>query len=129
MKKGFTLLELIIVVIILGILVSIAIPQFTGTRLRAYSAEALNVLGALRSSEIRYYEQWGGYATSSSLLDVTPTALRYHGTLTYGTSAANLASMVLNSTLGNYTLQISNAGTIACSSTGDACTRLGYPAP
>ena len=54
-KRGFTLLELMIVVIVIGILASIAIPQYVHTIERARGAEALVNLGSIRGSMQRYW--------------------------------------------------------------------------
>lgn len=56
-SSGFTLLELLMVVIIIAILASIALPQFLRVAERARASEALAILGAMRSSEIRYKAQ------------------------------------------------------------------------
>ena len=45
--KGFTLIEIIIVVVILGVLASIALPRLTGQINKARAAEAFNALGML----------------------------------------------------------------------------------
>lgn len=47
-NKGFTLVELVIVLVILAILVGIALPTFMGVRDRAYRAEALQILDELK---------------------------------------------------------------------------------
>jgi type IV pilus assembly protein PilA len=44
-KKGFTLLELIITCAIIGVLASIAIPQFTAYRQKGYNSTAATDLG------------------------------------------------------------------------------------
>ena len=54
-QKGFTLLELLIVVIIIGILASIAMPQYMKTIERAKTAEALTNLATLRGAMERYW--------------------------------------------------------------------------
>ena len=55
--KGFTLLELLMVVIIIAILASIALPQYLRVSERSRASEALTVLGATRASELRFKAQ------------------------------------------------------------------------
>jgi len=52
-KSGFTLLEIIIVIIIVGVLASLALPRFFSTIEYSRSTEALNALGVVRKSILR----------------------------------------------------------------------------
>ena len=53
-KVGFTLLELLMVVVIIAILASIALPQYIRAAEKARATEALTALGAIRQAEFRY---------------------------------------------------------------------------
>jgi len=54
-KKGFTLLELIIVVVIIGALAAISIPQFYSYKARGYDAVATNVLKSAAIAQEGYF--------------------------------------------------------------------------
>lgn len=71
MKKGFTLIEVLIVVIILGILATLALPQFSKMTKRALLAEAWSGLGGIRTAQALYYMDKNFYATTLSNLDFT----------------------------------------------------------
>ena len=69
-RQGFTLVELVVVLVILAILVGIALPTFMGARGRAYRAEALQAMGDIKAMGWSYRIQhgnetfagWGGKA-------------------------------------------------------------------
>ena len=63
-KDGFTLVELLIVVIILAILASIVVPQFTATTDDAREAALETTLGNMRSALDLYYQQHGEYPSA-----------------------------------------------------------------
>ena len=67
MKKGFTLVELIIVVIIVGILASIGLTQYNKVVEKSRAAEARMVLGTLRSAEFAEMSENGAYQTVANL--------------------------------------------------------------
>ena len=56
-KKGFTLLELLIVVVVLAVLAGLALPQYLKTVGRAKEAEGWQTLASVRSAIIRYYSE------------------------------------------------------------------------
>jgi len=60
-EKGFTLVELMIVVAIIGILAAIAIPQFTKYRSRAQNSAALSDARNLSTDLEGHYAEWMMY--------------------------------------------------------------------
>ncbi len=68
--RGFTLLELLMVVIIIAILASIALPQYMRVAERSRASEALTILAAVRSSELRYKAQNPASTYTTTLTDL-----------------------------------------------------------
>ncbi len=70
MKKGFTLLELIVVIIIIGVLATLGFTQYTRMVERGRTAEARTMLGQIRSAQVAYYQEYGSYAAATTNLVV-----------------------------------------------------------
>ena len=63
--RGFTLIELMIVVAIIGILASIAIPSYQDYTIRAQVAEALSLVGELKPSIRDFYKERGVFPANN----------------------------------------------------------------
>lgn len=63
-SSGFTLIELMIVVAIIGILAAIAIPNFIKFQLKAKTSEVKSNLAAIRTAEESYYAEYGTYVSA-----------------------------------------------------------------
>ena len=63
-QKGFTLIELMIVVAIIGILAAIAIPQFASYRQRAQDSAAKSALKNVATAQEDYYQQNDTYTSA-----------------------------------------------------------------
>ncbi len=70
-ERGFTLIELMIVVAIIGILAAIAIPQFASLIAKSQEGAAKGSLGAVRSSLSIYYGDMEGVYPQDTLASLT----------------------------------------------------------
>ena len=68
-NKGFTIIELMVALIIIGVLVSLAIPGFSRTKERAFDKEAQIELNLIAAGEKMYRAKIGSYYPSSGTVD------------------------------------------------------------
>ncbi|HQP91559.1 MAG TPA: prepilin-type N-terminal cleavage/methylation domain-containing protein, partial [Candidatus Omnitrophota bacterium] len=70
-EKGFTLIEMIMVVVLVSILGSIAYPRYLRTVERGRTAEARQILGRIKSAETAYMLEWDSYTGSFTSLSIS----------------------------------------------------------
>ena len=76
-RAGFTLVELAVVIVIIGILAAFAVPRFRASVERSKAAEAFNYLSAIQAAQERYHARQGIYASDKDDLDIKFTDPKY----------------------------------------------------
>lgn len=71
-RRGFSLIELLIVVAIILIIITIALPKLTRARMYAQETAAVAAIRTLHTAQVQYNSQFGRYATS--LTELGPPA-------------------------------------------------------
>ncbi len=112
-NQAFTMLELIIVVIILGILASIGVPKLYNNVTYSRALEGVHFLSAIRGAQMRYDLEYGGYTSDCDDLDIDLTSSpKNFDSIDCYANTDNIAS--IDEIDGQYVLYIDPDGDICC---------------
>jgi type IV pilus assembly protein PilA len=115
-QKGFTLIELMIVVAIIGILAAIAIPAYQDYTIRSKVTELINAAGVCKTSVAEYYQAVGSFPTDQTkagsnvgTANTVPPVVTSVGLITVDASGTLLTQLGAGKTF-SYTPTTSAAG-------------------
>ena len=123
-NKGFTLIELMIVVAIIGILAAIAIPNFVNYQCKAKQSEAKQLLKTYATGLEAYMAEYDTYTQDLSKLDVEVPTKRYTTvTIAPVSNSARTFTITASGKLSGKDDKwtIDNAGNLAVDGTDNAC--------
>jgi type IV pilus assembly protein PilA len=63
-RRGFSLIELLIVIAIILIIITIAVPRYQSAQMYARETSAMGAIRTIHTMQVQYYSQYGRYATS-----------------------------------------------------------------
>lgn len=109
-EKGFTLIEVIIVIAIIGILAAIAIPQFSAYRNRSFNSAAISDLRNAATAQEAYHVTYKTYADSKTKL-ITDSGLIFSGGVTLITDGNSTGYTITSyHTSGDKTYKLTGPG-------------------
>jgi type IV pilus assembly protein PilA len=114
LQKGFTLIELMIVIAIIGILAAIALPAYQDYTVRAQVSEAVIAAGACKSSVTEYYQTKGAFPGDNTAAGCTSQATQYVASVTVGTGGvivAKTTSALSNNAADGKEMKLTPTGT------------------
>ena len=133
-QKGFTLIELIVVIVILGILAAVALPKFIDLTQEALTASTQGVAGAISSAAaINYGAFQANSSKATAVNNATPCTTSAAGLLTGGlpttgsvtytvTGAGSCLTPIPAGTVVSCTVTGTKGSTSATASTSMICT-------
>jgi len=108
-QQGFTLIELMIVVAIIGILAAIAIPAYQDYTIRAQASEGMSLADGAKTALSEYYNNHGSFPTTNALA----------GLASKGSISGNYVSQVdAGTAAGIIEITYGNQANVALSKTG-----------
>lgn len=124
--KGFSLIELMIVVVIIGVLTTIAIPSYQEYVRKSRTAEAESNVSSIAQYEEQYYSENNQYYTAAANPASVPTSADPGGALTFNAASANwveLGAIFTNNTSVRFQYRVA-AGQFSSTATDVAGTGL-----
>ena len=111
-QKGFTLIELMIVIAIIGILAAIAIPQFSAYRKRSFNSAATSDLRNAATAQEAYFVDEQAYCSAAGTLTGATYGLYLSEGVTFTITAATTSgyTMTASHAKGDKTFTLSGPG-------------------
>lgn len=116
-QKGFTIVELLIVIVVIGILATLVIVTFSGIQQRARDTQRQTDINALQGHMEAYFAQTGNYPTLAMVTDATWRAANMKGLDPEALNAPDGTAIAATLPTNGYQLT-TTAGGAACTVTG-----------